>query len=141
MLRRCRRGGGSAPRRAARLRVGLGVRQGGVLSTHLFALYIDDLIKELRKLKNGCYIIDVFLACIVYADDICLLAPCRSALELLLNTCETYGLQWCLSYNPSKSKVMFFGKGTQSSPRNGATTVRGMASSSQTGRTPTWKGT
>ena len=92
-----------------------GVRQGGVLSPHLFALYIDDLIKELRKLKNGCYVVDIFLACIVYADDICLLAPCRSALQLLLNTCETYGLQWCLSYNPSKSKVMFFGKGTQSS--------------------------
>ena len=57
----------------------------------------------------------MFLACIVYADDICLLAPCRSALQLLLNTCETYGLQWCLSYNPLKSKVMFFGKGNQSS--------------------------
>ena len=87
-----------------------GVRQGGVLSPRLFAIYIDDLIKKLRQLKIGCHLIDLFLACIVYADDICLLAPCRSALQLLLDTCVAYGLTWCLSYNPSKSKVMHFGK-------------------------------
>ena len=96
-------------------RVYSGVRQGGVLSPHLFALYVDDLISELRRLNDGCHVLDLFLACIVYADDICLLAPCRSALQLLLNTCVTYGLRWCLTYNPLKSKVMYFGKGTHSS--------------------------
>ena len=90
-------------------RVFSGVRQGGVLSPHLFAIYIDDLIVKLRSLKNGCYIADLFLACIVYADDICLLAPTRSAMQLLLNTCEEYGLSWCLTYNPKKTKVMIFG--------------------------------
>ena len=93
-----------------------GVRQGGVLSPHLFAIYVDDLILLLRKLRVGCHIIDLFLACFVYADDICLLAPCRSALQLLLDTCESYGLSWCLSYNPSKSKVMSFGKNSVSPP-------------------------
>ena len=92
-------------------RVYSGVRQGGVLSPRLFIVYIDDLIQQLKKLKIGCHIINIFLACIVYADDICLLAPCRSALQLFLDTCVTYGLTWCLSYNPSKSKVMYFGKG------------------------------
>ena len=96
-------------------RVFSGVRQGGVLSPHLFALFVDDLISELRRSNNGCHVLDLFLACIVYADDICLLAPCRSALQLLLNTCVTYGLRWCLTYNPLKSKVMYFGKGTHSS--------------------------
>ena len=72
----------------------------------VFAIYIDDLIVKLRSLKNGCYIADIFLACIVYADDICLLAPTRSAMQLLLNTCEEYGISWCLTYNPKKTKVM-----------------------------------
>ena len=90
-------------------RVYSGVRQGGVLSPHLFAIYVDDLIVKLRSLKNGCYIADLFLACIVYADDICLLAPTRSALQLLLKTCEEYGNYWCLTYNPLKTKVMIFG--------------------------------
>ena len=86
-----------------------GVRQGGVLSPHLFAVYVDDLILALRKLNVGCHIIDLFLSCIVYADDICLIAPSRSALQLLLDTCEHYRLLWCLSYNPSKSGIMRFG--------------------------------
>ena len=50
------------------------------------------------------------MAAVIYADDICLLAPCRSALQILLSACERYGLEWGLSYNPSKSKVMTFGK-------------------------------
>ena len=89
--------------------VASGVRQGGVLSPHLFTIYIDDLIARLRSLKNGCHIAELFLSCIVYADDICLMAPCRSALQLLLNTCEVYGKEFCLTYNPSKSKIMTFG--------------------------------
>ena len=78
-------------------RVLSGVRQGGVLSPHLFAIYVNDLILKLRETKNECYIADVFLACIVYADDICLLAPCRSALQKLIDNCESYGILWCLS--------------------------------------------
>ena len=89
-----------------------GVRQGGVLSPHLFAIYVDDLIVILRKLKVGCHILDEFVAALVYADDFCLLAPCRSALQLLLDACVKYGNEWCISYNPNKSKVMLFGKVT-----------------------------
>ena len=76
-----------------------GVRQGGVLSPHIFAIYVDDLISALQKLNVGCHIIDIFLACIVYADDICLLAPCRSSLQLLLDT----GFSLCITYKPTRS--------------------------------------
>ena len=79
------------------------------MSPHLFAVYMDDLIVKLLSLKNGCHIDELFLACIVYADDLCLLAPCRSALQLLLDTCESYAREWCLSYNPAKSIVLTFG--------------------------------
>ena len=95
--------------------VASGVRQGGVLSPHLFAIYVDDLIIELRDLRIGCHILNLFIACILYADDICLLAPCRSALQVLLNKCESYGLYWCLRYNPRKSKIMCFGRQISSS--------------------------
>jgi len=36
-----------------------GVRQGGVLSPYMFAVYLDDLSNELNNIKVGCYIGDV----------------------------------------------------------------------------------
>ena len=35
-----------------------GVRQGGVLNLHLFAIYVDDLIANLRRLKVGCTLVE-----------------------------------------------------------------------------------
>ena len=52
-----------------------GVRQGGVLSPEMFAIYIDDLSLYLAMCKSGCYIDDQIMNHVMYADDICLLAP------------------------------------------------------------------
>ena len=38
-----------------------GTRQGSVLSPCIFAIYMDDLLEELRNLGVGCHIGDVFL--------------------------------------------------------------------------------
>ena len=92
-----------------------GVRQGGVLSPRLFLLYVDDLINALRKSGVGCHIIDMFVAAIMYADDLALLAPTRS-LQTLLDICYAYGVQWCISYNPTKTNVMVFGKHVEHAP-------------------------
>jgi len=52
-----------------------GVRQGGVfLSPYLLSVYIDDLIKELRRSGRGIQVGTVFVGCILYADDIVLLS-------------------------------------------------------------------
>ena len=48
-----------------------GVRQGGVLSPKLFAIYIDDLSNELALCKSGCYINEQCMNHVIYADDIC----------------------------------------------------------------------
>ena len=34
----------------------------------------------------------------------------RTALQILLDTCVDYGKEWCITYNPKKSKIMLFGK-------------------------------
>ena len=91
-----------------------GVRQGGVLSAKFWAVYMDDLVLELRQTCKGCHLIDLFIACILYADDVCLLAPSRKSMQILLDICSKYALSWCIKYNERKTKVIYFGKDFES---------------------------
>ena len=42
-----------------------GIKQGGVISPLIFSVYVDDLIKRLRKHGVGCHMLSIFLACVV----------------------------------------------------------------------------
>ena len=53
-----------------------GVRQGGVLSPILSAVYIDGLLEMLESGGVGCYYGGSFVGALAYADDVVLLAPC-----------------------------------------------------------------
>ena len=68
---------------SAYFNVSNGIRQGWVLSPKLFAIYVDDLPHELTLCKSGCYIDDQCMNHVLYADDICLMAP--SAIDLQKN--------------------------------------------------------
>ena len=59
---------------SAPLKISSGVRQGGILSPVLFNLYSNSFITSLRKLNMGCHIGDIFMGCIIYADDLLLLS-------------------------------------------------------------------
>ena len=67
-----------------------GVRQGSVLSPVLFAMYLDGLLDELSDSGVGCYWRWLFAGAFCYADDVVLLAPCASALRIMLTICDTY---------------------------------------------------
>ena len=47
----------------------------GVLSPLLFAVYIDGIIDKLEGVGLGCRLGNVFVGCILYADDIVLISP------------------------------------------------------------------
>ena len=51
-----------------------GVRQGGILSPYLFAIYVDDLIDQIRKSGHGLRTGSVVIGCVAYADDIAVLS-------------------------------------------------------------------
>ena len=87
-----------------------GTKQGGVLSPKIFTIYMDELIQRLRARGIGCNILDLFLACLLYADDMCLIAPTRSAMQEMLDICVEFCNEFCLSFNTKKSKVMIFGE-------------------------------
>ena len=55
------------------LRIRSGVRQGGVLSPHLFNVYADVFINSVVSKNTGCYLNRCCMACIMYADELMLL--------------------------------------------------------------------
>ena len=85
-----------------------GVRQGGILSPKLFLVYIDDLSDKLVKCKVECYIDNLCMKHVMYADDICLMAPSPAALQELIDICYYFSVQNDVFFNSSKSYCMVF---------------------------------
>ena len=69
-----------------------GVRQDGILSPKLFAIYVDDLSHELSLCKFGCYSDHQYINHVMYADDICLMAPSAIGLQKMLDVCFDFSL-------------------------------------------------
>ena len=86
-----------------------GTRQGSILSPALFALYVDELLAELRKLGIGCKVADVYMGAFGFCDDLLLLAPTRDGMQIMLDTCkrfaDNHNLQFSTDPNPAKSKT------------------------------------
>ncbi|CAF0953249.1 unnamed protein product [Brachionus calyciflorus] len=71
-----------------------GVKQGGKLSSHLFNLYINDLIDDCKILNLGAKIGNFNVSIIAYCDDIILLSPLSNHLQHLLNKIHEYSILW-----------------------------------------------
>ena len=74
-----------------------GVRQGGVLSPYLYALYLDELSEKLNLVRAGCCIGSTCLNHLMFADDICLFAPTLKGMQCLLDVCCAYAWNMRLS--------------------------------------------
>ena len=103
-----------AGKRSSSFKITNGTRQGSVISPLLFSVYLDDLLKELRKLQLGCHIGGYWLGACGYADDLILMAPSRDVLQRMIQVCEVYASEHNLVFSTdpvpskSKSKCMYF---------------------------------
>ena len=72
-------------------------------------MYIDDLFKEMRRRKTGCWIRNTFCGIVGYADDLLLMAPTLDGLQKMLKLCESYAKEHNLFFSthpdPKKCKT------------------------------------
>ena len=67
-----------------------------------------ELYTWLISAGNGLHIGSVFMGVIGYADDMLLLAATIYSLNKMLKTCEDFGRDFDVCYNPTKSKCIVF---------------------------------
>ena len=85
----------------------IGTRQGCNLSPSLFNMYINDLHKQLAKCgEPSIQLGDLKLDCLMYADNIVLLADSAPRMEKKLQTLERFCKKWRLTISTAKSKLI-----------------------------------
>ena len=85
-----------------------GVRQGGVLSTFLYLVFIDELLLEIQNLSPNIGVFDIQSSNPTLADDICVIALTPRELQKVLDNIFQYSRRWRFTFNAAKSNVLHF---------------------------------
>ncbi len=88
--------------------VNCGVRQGDSMSPTLFSIYINDIVQHLKTHCPTINIGDTEINCLLYADDMVLIAEDENSLQCMLNEVYNWCIHWRLNVNESKTKVVHF---------------------------------
>ena len=86
------------------------MRQGGILSPHLFAVFVDDILQKLARSGLGCYINCQCFNSFMYADDVILLSISLSHMQLMVNMCIREFGAIGMNINFNKSGCMRIGE-------------------------------
>lgn len=87
-----------------------GVRQGGVLSPLLFAVYVDIILERLENSGLGCFVGKQCYNSFLYADDLIILSISISDLQQLMNICYNTFTEIGLTINLTKSHCIRIGE-------------------------------
>ena len=95
-----------------RIDVLCGTEQGHPLSPELFKIFIHQLSEDLNELEEVevPIINSTRVTHLLWADDLILLALNSTSLQKMLNTLESYCLEWGLTVNISKTAIMVFNR-------------------------------
>jgi len=89
-----------------KVKISTGVRQGGILSPLLFAVFVDDVLRKLSKSNLGCFMNGICFNAVMYADDLLLLSISVHDLQLLVDICVAEFDKLGLDINEKKSACL-----------------------------------
>ncbi len=89
--------------------MGQGVHQGGPLSSLLFQIFFDDILKDIQNSNNGVRVYDMEIASPSFADDMSLISLSKKGLQNMVTIAYTYSRKWKIRFNPPKFIVLIFG--------------------------------
>ena len=84
-----------------------GIKQGGILSTKLFNIYVDVLSQGLTSKPVGCSFNGKIINHLYYVHDLVLIAPSSNGMHKLVTECESFANKYRLKFNEMKSIVIF----------------------------------
>ncbi|MES9903311.1 MAG: reverse transcriptase family protein [Sedimenticola sp.] len=83
-----------------------GVRQGGILSTHFYKTYINNLLLDIESQHLGKHIGTTYVGCPTCADDVLLMSNDSAELQSMLNIADSYAGDHRYLIHPLKSSVV-----------------------------------
>ncbi|CAC5386914.1 unnamed protein product [Mytilus coruscus] len=83
-----------------------GVRQGGILSTHLYKVFVQDLLVELEENALGYHLGNVYVGTPTCADDIAFISNVENKLQIMLNVLSRYANEHHYTIHPMKTQII-----------------------------------
>ena len=88
-----------------------------ILSPTLFALFIDDLVIDLKDKGLGIDCENCQITTLLYADDKVIVAPTPSDLQSLIDVLAQWCITWGIRVNVMKTNIVHFRRKMKSKPR------------------------
>ena len=85
-----------------------GVKQGDAVSPMLFGIFINDLVQDLKDSDCGVKLDGIHVPCLLYADDIALIAESETDLQKMIQVLYDWCRKWRMRVNTNKSKVIHY---------------------------------
>lgn len=82
------------------------MRQGGILSPHLYKMYADPLLDELKSNALGAHIGTIYVGSVAVADDFLFLSNCPDELQTMLDLSKGYSGERRYKIHPTKTTLV-----------------------------------